>query len=276
VITEVLSTRIETYSESFPGAHAGMVVASIAAGNTAAQLWEATHPPADRVVLLWDKGNNVFYLSGQLISDATRRDLAQLMATQIRPQALAEGLTHFKVRALSPSCEDALGSLFGDISLREAQTLFYGFEKAEPNRVSAPIVDDIRFAPIDRAFLLDKNLENIEHVRAEIRWMWPSEDRFYEQGFGYAAAVGERVVCWCTAEYVSAARCGVGIETDQAYERRGVATATAARFVEDCKRRALTPYWECRNGNIGSIRVAEKVGFEQIAEERYWVGAFEG
>jgi RimJ/RimL family protein N-acetyltransferase len=182
-------------------------------------------------------------------------------------------LSHFKLRALSPSCEGALGSLFGGMSLREAQILFYRFEKAQPNAVSAPMVDGIRFAPIDRAFLLDKNLENIEHIRAEIRWMWPSEARFYERGFGYAAVVGERAICWCTAEYVSAACCGVGIETEQAYERRGVATATAARFVEDCKRRALTAYWECRKRNIGSIRVAEKVGFEQIAEERYWVGA---
>ena len=105
--------------------------------------------------------------------------------------------------------------------------------------------------------------------------MWPSEERFYEQGFGVAAVVEERAICWCTAEYVSPQRCGIGIATDPAYERRGVATATAAQFIHDAQRRGIVPYWECGNWNSASIRVAQKVGFELIAEERYWIGAFE-
>jgi len=99
------------------------------------------------------------------------------------------------------------------------------------------------------------------------------EERFITQGFGYAAVVQERVICWCTAEYVSAQRCGIGIETVPEYERRGVATATAARFVADAIGRGLTPYWECRRENIGSIRVAEKLGFERLSEERFWIAS---
>ena len=58
--------------------------------------------------------------------------------------------------------------------------------------------------------------------------MWPSEERFCERGLGAAALAGRRVVCWCTAEYVSAARCGVGIETEPLYMGRGIATRRMA------------------------------------------------
>jgi GNAT superfamily N-acetyltransferase len=276
VITEVSHDRIATYSARFPGPHLALVVASIAAGNTAAQLWEAPQPPGDAVALLWDQGNNVLYLAGQLSADAIRRDLAHLIATQIRPRALAERSPHFKVRALSAPLEGALPALFGSVELREVRTLFYAFEQAQPNAIRMPAVDDVRFTRIDRAFLNDERLENIKPARSEIRWMWPSEERFYEQGFGYAAVAGGRVICWCTAEYVSAARCGIGIATEAAYERRGVATATAARFVELCLRRGQKPYWECGATNAASIRVAEKVGFTLLAEERFWVGSLEG
>jgi len=118
-------------------------------------------------------------------------------------------------------------------------------------------------------------MENIAHIRSEISWIWPSEERFYEQGFGVVAVVEERAICWCTTEYVSAQRCGIGIATAPEYERRGVATATAAHFIRDAQHRGIVPYWECASWNSASIRVAQKVGFDLLAEERYWIGAFE-
>jgi RimJ/RimL family protein N-acetyltransferase len=105
--------------------------------------------------------------------------------------------------------------------------------------------------------------------------MWPSLERFYEHGFGYAALDGAGVVCFCTAEYVSAQRCGIGIATETAYERRGIATATAAHFVQLARERGVAPHWECGGWNAASIRVAEKLGFARIAEERYWIGTFD-
>jgi RimJ/RimL family protein N-acetyltransferase len=251
-----------------------MVVASIAAGNTAAQLWEIEQPSTGTVVLLWDKGNNVFYLGGDRIAEALERELATLIADRIQPAALAEGRPHFKARACPSSSEAALARIFGDLALQEAHTLFYGFPHAQPNPAVAPAVDGLRFARIDRTLLAHENMQNIAHVRSEIKWMWPSEERFYEHGLGIAAIVDQRAVCWCTAEYVSPQRCGIGIATDPAYERRGLATATAAHFVLEAQRRGIAPYWECGSWNVASIRVAEKVGFEPIAEERYWIGAF--
>jgi len=275
MITELPPDHIPVHKASFPGPHLELVIASIAAGNTAAQLWEVEQPGESAVKLLWVKGNNVFYFSANQISAASQHDLADFIATHIRPRARAERSAHFKIHALSPALEDALAPLFSEITLSEMPTLFYGFTQPGPVHVAAPAVDGIRFISIDRAFLGAEQLQHIARVRAEILWMWPSEEHFYKYGLGYAAVVHNQVVCWCTAEYLSAERCGIGIETVAAYERRGVATATAAQFVQLCLERGMTPFWECRANNIGSIRVAEKVGFARLAEERYWVGVFD-
>lgn len=274
MIAEIPLTRIPAYAAWFPGPHLELVMASIGAGNSAAQLWKAEQPAEATLAMLWDKGNNVFYFSGDHIGPATQQALAELIVADIRPRALAERSRYFKAHVISPALEDALVGLFKGITLHEMPTLFFGFMQPRPVLIAAPSVEGIWFLPIDRAFLAAEQFENIERVRAEIRWMWRSEDRFCEYGLGYAAVVQNQVVCWCTAEYLSAERCGIGIETVQAYERRGVATATAAQFVQLCLDRGVAPFWECRANNVGSIRVAEKVGFTQLAEERYWVGEF--
>src|SRR4051812_5004875 len=100
MVTEVSIDTIEAYATYFSGPHAELVRDSIAASNTAAQLWEAPQATGQAAVLLWDKGNNVFYLAGQHMPETTQREFAQLIDAQIRPQAIAAGLTFFKVCAL--------------------------------------------------------------------------------------------------------------------------------------------------------------------------------
>ncbi|HEU5100270.1 MAG TPA: GNAT family N-acetyltransferase [Roseiflexaceae bacterium] len=270
MVMEIALDQLGAHSDDLLGPHTDLVVRSAMAGNSAARLWTIEQSGGRPIRLLWDQGNNVLYLAGQLIAEAAQGELSDLIQHTIRPQAIEAGLAYFKTRALAPSAESALLDLFQGIALRELPSLFYGLDRAH----AAPAVEGIRLLPIDRALLANAELANAEHVRAEIRWMWPSEERFYDHGFGWAALAEQQIVCWCTAEYVSADRCGIGITTVAEYERRGIATATAGRFVERAFRRGLRPYWECRADNPGSIRVAEKLGFELLARERYWAGIF--
>jgi RimJ/RimL family protein N-acetyltransferase len=115
--------------------------------------------------------------------------------------------------------------------------------------------------------LANHRLQNVQHVIAEIESCWPSLQQFYDKGFGVTLLLGEEeIVCWCTAEYVSAGRCGIGIETDEAYQNRGFATLTAAAFVEDCLARQVAPHWDSWTTNVPSLAVAEKVGFRMVQE----------
>jgi RimJ/RimL family protein N-acetyltransferase len=270
MVTEIALGQLGAYSSYLVGPHTALVMSSVAAGNSVARLWALGRPDQPATILLWDQGNNVLYLAGELLDEAAQRELTDLIQHRIRPQAIAGGLAYFKARALTPSIELALATLFQDIALRELPTLFYGLERAG----AAPEAGEVRLQPLDRALLANPGLANTEHVRAEIRWMWPSEERFYEHGFGWAALAEQQIVCWCTAEYVGATSCGIGITTVPEFERRGIATATAGQFVSEAFRRGLRPYWECRSDNPGSIRVVEKLGFALLARERYWAGVF--
>ena len=68
----------------------------------------------------------------------------------------------------------------------------------------------------------------------------------------------------------------MGISNIPLLQQLGRGHGHRSQFVREAQRRGLSPYWECGTWNITSIRVAEKVGFERIAEERYWIGMFEG
>jgi GNAT superfamily N-acetyltransferase len=273
MLGELPLERLRSLASAFPGPHLRLVLASILAGNTAGQLWQATQAPEAPALLLWDQGNNVFYFAGDA-SAAAQQELAQLIASQLGLRARAERSLYFKARALTPGFEACLGALFGAVALREMPGLFYGVATPQPPAAATPAIPGIEFAPIDQALLADARRDPAARVRAEIRAMWGAEARFFERGFGYAALAGGEIICWCTAEYVSADRCGIGIETVAEYQRRGVATATAARFLRMALERGIQPFWECRADNRGSQRVAEKLGLELLASERYWVGMF--
>ena len=137
-----------------------------------------------------------------------------------------------------------------------------------------PEPEGVAFVPIDGALFNVKGLASLDQVRHEIGLMWPSEALYLKQGFGVAALAGQTIVGWCTAEYASRTMCGIGIETLEDYQRRGIATAMARRFVRHALAHGVTPHWECDAGNLPSVRVAEKAGFTLVEETAFWAGAF--
>ncbi|MBL7032696.1 MAG: GNAT family N-acetyltransferase [Candidatus Delongbacteria bacterium] len=274
MFSEISMMKLAKYCSSFPGHQLKMVLASLVEDNTSGQLWVAPQSPGKCLLLLWDQGNNVLYIGGEPVTAEVTEELSKLLQGEVRERALAAQLTWFKV-ALLPSWEGKLlQNLFPDVELRVVNKLFYSFTGMAPNRVETADIPGIEFALIDKPFLARDDLKNLDRIIEEINWMWSDAGRRRAAEFGIAALVENQAICWCTAEYVSQKMCGSGIETLPEYEGRGVATATAARFVERCLERALIPYWECDRENIGSVRVAEKVGFTRLEERPYWVGHF--
>jgi RimJ/RimL family protein N-acetyltransferase len=279
LITEHSLQRLNQYRDRFPGAQPALAIASILDGNTAANLWTISLPGAAEFIFLWDKGNNIFYLAGTPTAEIEPL-LRDLIQTEVRPRALREGAPYFKVHPFSAASTAALPRLFEDVTLHPLRTRFYRFEQAAVDAIPQPAVDDLHFGLIDRPFLERDDLTNLDEIRGEIEWMWPSLDRFYTHGFGIAAVNADSAVsadiavCWCTAEYVSRSQCGIGIATVPAYQRRGIATAAAVRFVEESLHRGLIPHWECNEQNLPSLRVAEKVGFTILEANDFWAGNF--
>jgi hypothetical protein len=126
--------------------------------------------------------------------------------------------------------------------------------------------DNVIVKKIDNEVLQNTSLGNLNCLIDEVMGMWGSEDNFIKNGFGYCAIMDGNIISWCTAEYVSKNYCGIGIETIEAHERKGVATMISNEFLKGCLASNITPYWDSWKKNIPSVRVAEKNNFKKVCD----------
>ncbi|NIO43930.1 MAG: GNAT family N-acetyltransferase, partial [Burkholderiales bacterium] len=68
-------------------------------------------------------------------------------------------------------------------------------------------------------------------------------------------------------DYVSGERCEIGVNTVWDHRRRGLGTLTAAATAAHAVDLGFTTIgWHCWDNNVGSIGVAQNVGFVRIAD----------
>jgi len=116
---------------------------------------------------------------------------------------------------------------------------------------------------IDEKLLRTPQLEIPEHVTGWMKTNWGSTSDFVEKGFGFCTLHDKRIVSWSLADCVSGNACEIGIHTREDYRRQGLATLTAAATVDHSLSSGFKYVgWHCDEYNLGSIGVAEKVGFK--------------
>jgi GNAT superfamily N-acetyltransferase len=239
---------------------AELALRAIAAGNSPGRVW------ADQsTLLLWDQGNQVIYLAAAdqqaaafptqlttIFTAARRQRLRWLKLRPLSTAVTAALLQHFAADELIPN--DAIGFLHAG-TVPAATTLPYG----------------VTVMPIDDALLDQPQLAHYDELLDEINGMWGALAQFRRAGFGVAARRGDALIGWCTAEFVSAGRCGIGIAVHPAEQRRGIATALGTAFLAECRQRAVTPWWETGSRNQASIQTARRLGFAEAAQLPGWL-----
>jgi RimJ/RimL family protein N-acetyltransferase len=140
--------------------------------------------------------------------------------------------------------------------------LYYTFDHMKLDwRAALP--DGFTMQQVNAAFLEQTHLRNMDVVLDAIRSNWNSQAEFFQDGFGFCLINDEAVVSWCMADCASNERCEIGIHTDYAYQKRGLASLTVSATVEHALGRGFTTIgWHCWQHNLASIKVAEKVGFQ--------------
>lgn len=264
---EVPIECLGNYTTMFPGSQSTLLVQSVLAGNTVARLWingDIGHPD---IAILWDFGNKGLYVGGTLSSNQSLTDLPMFLHGQLAAVARSAGMSYFSVRALLPEAINPLVATLGDSLTSNRLKLFHEYAPG-PRPLANNQSINMQLVSID-GNLLSSGLANSDRVASEIKWMWPSIDRFLAHGWGIAGVADGQIICWCTAEYVGPSHCGIGIETIDGHQNRGIATATGARFIEECLRRGRKPCWECDSTNSPSLHVAQKLGFV-LTESTYW------
>jgi RimJ/RimL family protein N-acetyltransferase len=124
---------------------------------------------------------------------------------------------------------------------------------------------------VDEAFLNDPRV-----VFTEVDWfdfgqMWGSLGNFLEKGVGFCLMRGWDVIAWCMSDCVAGDQIDVGVFTHPAYRRRDLGTTVVAATVEHCLRQGFRSVgWHCNAENVGSWKLAEKVGFKRTRQYNYY------
>ena len=99
------------------------------------------------------------------------------------------------------------------------------------------------------------------HGRIIPSFSWASDAQFLRSGFGCCILDGETAAACAFSAAVTAQAADIGLETQEAYRRRGLAACAAAAVMREAVRRGKAPVWACSTANIASAKTAQKLGF---------------
>lgn len=241
---------------------ARFVFDAMVAGNTPAEAF-VDDPESPSVALIWDTGH-CCYLGGEPGREEHYPKAATFFRERVLRSLREKGQQTMKIHCSSDRWRDALLQTLVDYGPTIRWRTLY---RHDLRRLPGP---PIRAAAVVRAIdgdVLDgHSFENASLLVDEIVGMWGDAGRFLEAGFGYCAIEGRTLVGWCTAEHVSQRSCGIGIETIETHQNRGIATALATAMLQACARADISPHWDSWKSNLPSVRVAGKLGFDPVQD----------
>ncbi|MFX0097493.1 MAG: GNAT family N-acetyltransferase [Candidatus Hodarchaeota archaeon] len=217
-----------------------------------------------------------YYLAGNEHSSTFNMALGRLIRERIfTGDTVREDERSISLCVYPSSWESKLDVIFMDRTPIEVIRRHYIYAKKKSSwekRVSG----DFSVQRIDEGFLKRKDLEIPDHIVSWIKTNWDTIEDFLQKGFGFCTLHDKEVVSWCIADCVSGNACEVGIRTIPDYRRQGLATLTVSATVRYCLSHGFTAIgWHCDEDNLGSIGVAEKVGFERERDYIFYTYMFD-
>ncbi|MEO3943831.1 GNAT family N-acetyltransferase [Gorillibacterium sp. CAU 1737] len=86
----------------------------------------------------------------------------------------------------------------------------------------------------------------------------------------YGVIVDGQLASVAFVAYRSETELEIGIETAPGFQGRGFAYEASAALVENILAQGFQPVWGCREGNVGSLKLATKLGFEPVRRLPYF------
>jgi RimJ/RimL family protein N-acetyltransferase len=227
-----------------------------------------------RSALVWTNGR--LHLAGSAENEGFNLAVGRLFAETIFPQAKAAGRSALGLFYDWEGWEPAITNrILKDQHPERMQREYYTFQQLRHDwRAMLPTGYRVQF--VDAQLLANRQLQNLERLEAELCSERESVAAFLSNSFGVCLVQEDAIAAWCLSEYNQDGRCEIGIETVEAYQRRGFATLTASALVEQANVRGIRQIgWDCYAGNIASGAAARAIGFQK--ERDYpayiaWIG----
>lgn len=257
-----LNSNSHISREHFDSPFSYFVIESVREGNTLAEAYVdcIDHP---QISIVWDKKHNIS--CGGRASKAVMGKAAEFIKSELLTQEVRNNSEIVKISYENHEWKDVLLEV-----MQELQPKIYPRSIYRHGMIDIPdlfpVEQNVTVQSIDMELLKAENMGYQKYMVDEIELMWGSVEAFIRKGFGYCAVKDNEVLSWCTGEYFSSEYCGIGIETVEPYQGKGIASAAASGFLRHCRENGKIPHWDCWKNNIPSVKTAEKVGFEKLAD----------
>jgi RimJ/RimL family protein N-acetyltransferase len=130
---------------------------------------------------------------------------------------------------------------------------------------------------LDEGLLNRPGLKVPEEVTKIVEeWHAITDARFNDFGFVAIHDASAEIASWATVDCIIDGVGDAGLFTVEGYRQRGLATVTTAAAVDHGLSNGLSAVrWTCTEDNAGSIRTAEKLGFERGDDYTMYYFAFD-
>jgi RimJ/RimL family protein N-acetyltransferase len=160
------------------------------------------------------------------------------------------------------------GDLPGDLADGRPAGIAAQTQRLDERRRETPT---LQLRAVDAALLAEPALGFLEQLREEMCSERESVEDFLARSFGVCLVdTGQQTLAgWCLSEYNCGARCEVGIEVLEAYQRRGLGARLTQALCGEAARRGLDRVgWHCLAANEPSRATARRAGLQLVEQYR--------
>lgn len=267
---QIASTKYSRVRPTFQALDIHLVVNAILEGRAEGQVY-VDDPDRPRAALA--RRHHRFYLAVEEAEAGAA--LLRYWDQTLYPQAHAAGQEMYVLYAASDEWAPLIEEVLSARDPIPAPRQYW----ATPTVVqveSPPLPAGYEVVAVDQT-LRGSGLLHLDELCEEIGSEHASLEVFLEASFGVCALYeGREIAGWCLAEYNTAERCEVGIETVHAHQRRGLGTAMTLALVEQARARGLTQVgWHSYTRNVPSIATARKAGLHKVCDHPAYIGHFD-
>jgi len=101
-------------------------------------------------------------------------------------------------------------------------------------------------------------------------FFWRNSDHFFENGIGFSLLYKGKLATTAYSAFLLEKKLELGIETRDEFRGRGFAYHTCCALINYCIETGFEPVWACKQENKASLNLAQKLGFEPVAEIPYY------
>lgn len=120
--------------------------------------------------------------------------------------------------------------------------------------------------------LVRTNKKHFANMKGSVTpaFFWKSADEFLTHGIGFSLIYNGQLAATAYSAFIIGNCLEIGIETIPECRHKGFAEIVCAALIDHCILNKLHPVWACRLENTGSVKLAQKLGFEISKEIPYY------